>query len=127
MARKIRLPDEAVEPIWDKMTQGDREWYELFKKATEYHNWEALQELCDRAPTAEYNRLYQEISYEMDAFKRAQYTLPKSRFPRHNEFDYGWVPTKPVNMRNEISYDYNGTQDSSTTYYDQPKQKRRRA
>lgn len=107
MAHKIRLPDADVEPIWEKMTKQDREWYELFKKATEYHNWEALQELCDKAPTAEYDRLYAEISYEMDAYKRAQYTLPKSRFPRHNEFDYGWVPqVRDANKRKLIDRSY---------------------
>lgn len=93
MAYKIRLPDEDIEPVWDKMDKVEREWYEEFKKATEYYNWKSLQYLCDIAPSDQYDRLFEELNYESHQQERERYTVPKSRFPRYSEHDYSWAPS----------------------------------
>lgn len=108
MSRKIRLPDEDIEPIWDKMEKGEQEWYEEFKKATEYYNWKSLKYLCEIAPSDQYDQLFTELNYESHAMERARYTTPKSRHPKYSEHDYGWVQPKSVNIRREIQYDYSG-------------------
>lgn len=125
MARKIRLPDEDIEPVWDKMSKKDRAWYEEFKKATEYYNWESLAYLCEIAPSDQYDRLFEELNYESHRVERERYTLPKQRFPKYSEADYGWAAPKKISIRNQIQYDYFG-QDNSQLSDSRPSRRRRK-
>ncbi len=106
--RKIRMPDEDMEKVWDKMTKVERQWYEDFKRATEYHNWGALKHVALMAPGSDYVRLYEEIAYESHAPERGRYETPKSRHPKYSEWDYGWSAPKknPTNRRREIDKNY---------------------
>ncbi len=104
------MPIDDVKEIWDEMTEAEREWYIRFVKAVDYGNMEVLQELCDEAPSTQFEALKADIEYERSASKRAQYTIPKSRKPRYTEWDYAWsAPAKePANRHNSVLTDYYG-------------------
>ena len=103
----MRLPDEDVQPIWEKMTKEEQHWYKKFKQATQCHDWNALQWLCDEAPSDQYERLYAEIAYEANAFMRARYEVPKSHNSTYSEWDYSWAaPKRSANKRGRIDNDY---------------------
>lgn len=117
-------PDEWVEDGWNKFDEGAKKWYIRFVKATKYSNMSILQELCDEAPTDQFERLRSEIWYERDEHKRAQYTLPKSRFPSYTEWDYSWSAPRHASAKDSVIAEYYGEQSDSEDY-DNPITKRR--
>lgn len=113
---KVRLPDADIEPIWDKMTEQERHWYERFKWATERGNADTLRQLCDEAPCDRYEEMLAEVVYERSAPKRMQYTIRPERRPRYSEWDYAWSPPRRVrSVKQTIEQDYNGLQIKSGT------------
>lgn len=110
------MPTEDVKEIWPKLTAKEQEWYMRFCKAVDYGNMEILQELCDEAPSDQFERLKAEITYERDAHKRAQYTLPKTRKPRYTEWDYAWNQPHRYPIKEQIRKDYFGDRESPEMY-----------
>lgn len=86
----MRAPDEDIKPVWDKMTEQEQTWYTDFHRATKRHDWKALRRLCDLAPSADYDRLYKELSYEQSIGSRMKMPTRDHRKARYSEFDYGW-------------------------------------
>src|SRR6476469_6625372 len=120
MSYKIRLPDENIEPVWDKMTKKEKEWYEEFKKATEYYNWKSLKYLCEIAPSDQFDRLYVELHYESMAYDRARYEIPKKHKSTYTEWDYSWAaPKKASNKRQLIDNRYEA-ENTDPEFYSAP-------
>lgn len=115
MARKIKMPDKDIDPVWRDMSQRERDWYLEFIKATEYHNWQSLQYLCELAPTDQYDRIRQEIAYELERPNRERYEIPTSKYnSTYTEWSYGWVaPTRQANKRESIDNLYDDRATSS--------------
>lgn len=86
----MNAPDQDIKPVWNKMTDDEKKWYIDFHRATKRHDWKALRRLCDLAPSADHDRLYREISYELSHGSRMQMPPRDQRKARFNEFDYGW-------------------------------------
>lgn len=78
--------------VWTRMNYKEKQWYTTFILATEHHDWEALQWLCDQAPGSNFERLSAEINYELDAYKRNSMPERQTRKPSYSEWDYGWTP-----------------------------------
>jgi hypothetical protein len=94
--------------IWDKLSDEQKYWYRDFVRGTKYGDKKALERIFVNIPEDIQRRIMVELHYEWHSRQRNTYTIPKSRFPKHNEFDYGWIHTKPVSVRKEIEFDYNG-------------------
>ncbi len=92
-----RPPDQDIAPVWAQMNPTERVWYIRFYRATVRFDWSSLRWLCELAPNANYERLYQEITYESNATHRNNYTSPGKRHPTFSEWDYGWK--QPVTRR----------------------------
>lgn len=117
MEKKRRgQPDEWVEDGWDTFDTSAKEWYTRFANAFYWGDYKALQQLCDEAPSDQFERFKEEIRYELDSWSRRQYTVPKSRKPNLSEWDYAWAPSiKKSNKRAEIDEAYNGLKVTSGT------------
>ncbi len=90
---------------WKELPRAEREWISRFMKAFEYGNFEILRELCDEAPSEEFERLKSEIMYERDFYKRDQ--VSQGRRARYSEYDYGWSKeSESSNKREFIDNDY---------------------
>ena len=88
----MTAPDQDIAPVWDKMTDSERQWYNLFRRATLNGDRRALRELCDLAPKADYERIKREIDYEKAAGRRRQNNPRPERKATYSEFDYWWEP-----------------------------------
>jgi hypothetical protein len=109
-------PDEWVEDGWDNFTPEAREWYYRYSKATTYGNFDVLRELCEEAPTDQYERIKEEIIYERNSYQRGQYTIPKSNFPSYSEWDYSWSAPPPRCPKTEVVSDYYGEESNAEMY-----------
>lgn len=106
------MPDKWIGDVWDKMNEGERAWYIRFAKAVDYGNMGILRELCEEAPSDQYEQLKAEIEYERHAGRRAQYTIPKERKPRYSELDYAWKQPIKFPIKEQIRQDYFGVSES---------------
>jgi hypothetical protein len=106
------------------MDQKEKDWYLEFKKATEYHNWQALQYLCEIAPTDQYERIRQEIAYELERPNRERYEIPTSKYnSTYTEWSYGWAaPKRNANRRQDIDKSYE-TENTNPEFYTAPGKK----
>jgi hypothetical protein len=104
----VRPPDEDILEIWDKLSDDQRLWYRDFVRGTKYGDKKALERIFVNIPEDVQFRIMTELYYEWRSRERNTYTLPKSRFPKHNEFDYGWAQTPLLTPREQIRQDYNG-------------------
>lgn len=103
MSKTYKTPPKEDPPTWTNsewaaLTQEERDWYVLFWRATVRFDWGALQELCDQAG-ADYETMRADVSYEHNAPQRAEYTIPKKRFPEYSEWDYRWSAPRKISSR----------------------------
>lgn len=110
------MPDKWIGDVWDKMDEGERAWYIRFAKAVDYGNMGILRELCEEAPSDQYEQLKAEIEYERHAGRRAQYTIPKERKPRYSELDYAWKQPGKVNVKSAVETEYYGNRETAEMY-----------
>lgn len=72
---------------WDELPEDALEWMKRFTKATAYGSFDTLLDLCEEAPSDQFDKIKQEIMYERDFYKRNTMTLKHSRY---SALDYGW-------------------------------------
>ena len=106
--KKDVAPDEWAQDGWKDFGEVERQWYRRYVKATTHGNMEILQELCEEAPTDQFERIKEEVIYERHAYERNRYTIPTSRFPRYSELDYSWAAPRRATAKDEVHNEYYG-------------------
>lgn len=102
---EMTSPYKVERDYFDDLPEDALRWMRRYIRACEYGNTDTLFDLCEEAPTDQYERLKQEIDYERKYHMR---NTPNVAHSRYSELDYGWTPTSSVSMRNAIKYDYSG-------------------
>lgn len=93
---KKTSPYALEKEYWDSLPPDARQWVEKYSKAVEFGNFNVLKELCETAPSDQFEEIKSEVMYERDFYKRNQYIIPEQYNSKYTEWDYSWAaPTRP--------------------------------
>lgn len=108
MPTVIKKPDTDIDPVWDLLTDQQKQWYQDFVRGTVRGDKKALERIFINIPDEIRERIMRELHYEWKAHERQRFTIPKARFPKYSEFDYGWHQTRPTQAKKQVNLDYYG-------------------
>jgi len=102
-----KSPYKVEKDYFKELPDDARQWMDRYIKACEYGNMEVLYELCEEAPSDQFEQIKAEIAYEREFYRRDQYTIPLQYNSTYTEWSYGWEQgTKNANKRSQIDQMY---------------------
>ncbi len=120
---KKTSPYALEKEYWETLPKEARQWMDKYAKAVEFGNFQVLQELCDKAPSDQFEEIKSEVMYERDFYKRDQYTIPSQYNSTYTEWDFSWsAPQRVANKRAKIERYYE-TEPANPEFYKEPGKK----